>query len=333
MNDDILRLLTMVALFAFVVLVVQLVGGAIADRRSKSRAVNERLRMIEAGIERDVVTNRLRKDLPRDIPGAPEWVSRAVRAFHRNLTAANIRRSVFDVMAFMAIAAVGIAIAVIFFVSTSGTAVTFGVMQLALALGIIIGVLLPLMFISRRADARRRRMESQFPIALDIFVRGLRAGHPIPAALNLLVEEMEDPVGTEFGIVSDEIAFGFGLRDALQRMADRWGLPDIDMFVVSVSVQMETGGNLAEILENLGRVIRERASMFMKVRALSSEGRMTAVVLTALPILSFAGLFALRPEFYLEVADDPIFTIGFAALLLLYAVGFFWIRRMVDLKV
>ncbi len=333
MNDDILRLLTMVALFAFVVLVVQLVGGAVADRRSKSRAVNERLRMIEAGIERDVVTNRLRKDLPRDIPGAPEWVSRAVRAFHRNLTAANIRRSVFDVMAFMAIAAVGIAIAVIFFVSTSGTAVTFGVIQLALALGIIIGVLLPLMFISRRADARRRRMESQFPIALDIFVRGLRAGHPIPAALNLLVEEMEDPVGTEFGIVSDEIAFGFGLRDALQRMADRWGLPDIDMFVVSVSVQMETGGNLAEILENLGRVIRERASMFMKVRALSSEGRMTAVVLTALPILSFAGLFALRPEFYLEVADDPIFTIGFAALLLLYAVGFFWIRRMVDLKV
>ncbi len=144
---------------------------------------------------------------------------------------------------------------------------------------------------------------------------------------------MPDPVGTEFGIVSDEIAFGFGLRDALQRMADRWGLSDINMFVVSVSVQMETGGNLAEILENLGRVIRERASMFMKVRALSSEGRMTAVVLTALPILSFAGLFTLRPKFYLEVSGDPIFTIGFLGLLLLYAIGFFWIRRMVDLKV
>ena len=149
----------------------------------------------------------------------------------------------------------------------------------------------------------------------------------------MLVEEMEDPVGTEFGIVSDEIAFGFALRDALQRMADRWGLPDIDMFVVSVSVQMETGGNLAEILENLGRVIRERASMFMQVRALSSEGRMTAVVLTALPILSFAGLFTLRPEFYLDVAGDPIFTLGFLGLLLRYGVGFFWIRRMVDLKV
>ncbi|WP_194954696.1 type II secretion system F family protein [Sphingopyxis solisilvae] len=333
MNDSILRLLTMVALFAFVVLVVQLVGGAIADRRSKSRAVNERLRLIEAGVDREIVTNRLRKDLPSDIPGAPAWVSSAVRAFHRNLVAADIRRSVFDVMGFMAIATLVVTMGVIFLISTSGTALTLGVVQLALAFGIVIGVLLPWMVIGRKADARRRRMEAQFPVALDVFVRGLRAGHPIPAAMNLLVEEMEDPVGTEFGIVSDEIAFGFSLRDALQRLADRWGLPDIDMFVVSVSVQMETGGNLAEILENLGRVIRERASMFMKVRALSSEGRMTAVVLTALPILSFAGLFALRPEFYLEVAGDPIFTMGFAGLLLLYAVGFFWIRRMVDLKV
>ena len=313
MNDSILRLLTMVALFAFVVLVAQLIGSAIADRRSKSRAVNERLRMIEAGVDREIVTSRLRKDVPHDIPGAPEWVSRAVRAFHRNLTAANIRRSVFEVVGFMALAAAGVTAIILFLVSSAGIAITLGVIQLAVAMGIVVGILLPWMFIGRRAEARRRRMESQFPVALDVFVRGLRAGHPIPSALNLLVEEMPDPVGTEFGIVSDEIAFGFGLRDALQRMADRWGL--------------------AEILENLGRVIRERASMFMKVRALSSEGRMTAVILTALPILAFAGLFVIRPEFYLDVAGDRIFTIGFMGLLLLYATGFFWIRRMVDLKV
>ena len=116
-------------------------------------------------------------------------------------------------------------------------------------------------------------------------------------------------------------------------MAERWGLADIDMFVVSVSVQMETGGNLAEILENLGRVIRERASMFMKVRALSSEGRMTALVLTVLPILAFAGLFTFNPAFYLDVADDPIFIFGFVGILLLYIIGFIAIRRMVDLKV
>jgi tight adherence protein B len=105
------------------------------------------------------------------------------------------------------------------------------------------------------------------------------------------------------------------------------------MFVVSLSVQMETGGNLAEILENLARVIRERASMMMKVRALSSEGRMTAVMLTVLPLFAFTLLFIFNPQFYLDVADDPAFVPGFAVLLILYAVGFFAIRRMVDLKV
>lgn len=333
MSDTALRFLTMVALFAFIVLVAQLAGGAIADRRHKSRAVNARLRMIEAGVDRETVTAKLRKDVPHDIPGAPRWVSDAARAFHRMLNAANIKRSPLEMFIFMLLGATAVTAAILILAGWSGTTITIGVAQLAMAMGIVVGLLLPWMVIGRLADARRRRMESQFPVALDVFVRGLRAGHPIPAALNLLVEEMEDPVGTEFGIVADEIAFGFGLREALARMAERWGLPDIDMFVVSVSVQMETGGNLAEILENLGRVIRERASMFMKVRALSSEGRMTALVLTVLPILAFTGLFTARPGFYLDVADDPIFIFGFAGILLLYLIGFLAIRRMVDLKV
>lgn len=333
MSDTALRFLTLLALFALIVLIAQVAGGAILERRGRSRAVNQRLRMIEAGIDRETVTAKLRKDIPHDIPGAPEWVSNAVRAFHRMLNAANIKRSAFEVFGLMLVAAAGITVLILVLAAWSGAAVTFGVFQIAIVMGVVIGVLLPWMVVGRLADARRRRMESQFPVALDVFVRGLRAGHPIPAALNLLIEEMEDPVGTEFGIVADEIAFGFGLREALSRMAERWGLADIDMFVVSVSVQMETGGNLAEILENLGRVIRERASMFMKVRALSSEGRMTALVLTVLPILAFAGLFTFNPAFYLDVADDPIFIFGFVGILLLYIIGFIAIRRMVDLKV
>ena len=333
MSDTALRFLILLALFAFIVLVAQVAGGAILERRGKSRAVNQRLRMIEAGIDRETVTARLRKDIPHDIPGAPQWVSSAVRAFHRMLNAANIKRSVFEVFGLMLLGAAVVTVLILVLAAWSGAAITFGVVQIAIVMGIVIGLLLPWMVIGRLADARRRRMESQFPVALDVFVRGLRAGHPIPAALNLLIEEMEDPVGTEFGIVADEIAFGFGLREALSRMAERWGLTDIDMFVVSVSVQMETGGNLAEILENLGRVIRERASMFTKVRALSSEGRMTALVLTVLPILAFAGLFTFNPAFYLDVADDPIFIFGFAGILLLYIIGFIAIRRMVDLKV
>ena len=103
--------------------------------------------------------------------------------------------------------------------------------------------------------------------------------------------------------------------------------------MVCLAVQNETGGNLAEILENLTGVIRERASMYMKVRALSSEGRMTALILTALPILAFVALFVVNPSFYLDVSNDPAFMPGFLALIILYFIGFFSIRRMIDLEV
>ena len=148
-------------------------------------------------------------------------------------------------------------------------------------------------------------MQEQFPVALDVFVRGLRAGHPIAAALDLLTVEMPDPIGTQFGIAVDEVTYGAELRDALQNMAERWDLEDMRMFVVSLSVQSETGGNLAEILENLSEVIRERQSMMMKVRALSSEGRMTAMMLTILPVFTFVTLFLFNPRFFLDVANDP----------------------------
>ncbi len=139
---------------------------------------------------------------------------------------------------------------------------------------------LPLMVLNFKATRTRKKMQEQFPVALDVFVRGLRAGHPIAAALDLLTVEMPDPIGSQFGIAVDEVTYGAELRDALQSMAERWDLDDMRMFVVSLSVQSETGGNLAEILENLSQVIRERHSMMMKVRALSSEGRMTAMMLT-----------------------------------------------------
>jgi tight adherence protein B len=105
------------------------------------------------------------------------------------------------------------------------------------------------------------------------------------------------------------------------------------MFVVSLSLQSETGGNLAEILGNLSGVIRERAGLYMKVRALSSEGRMTGWMLTVLPVLTLLSMFAVNPGFYIEVAGDPIFVPGFTALVVLYGIGVYTIRRMIDLKV
>jgi tight adherence protein B len=215
----------------------------------------------------------------------------------------------------------------------AGSPIGIGRLVLLATVSIVIGGAIPLFFLNAKAQRRKKKMQEQFPVALDVFVRGLRAGHPVAAALDLLTIEMPDPIGSQFGLVVDEVTYGAELRDALFDLAERWDNDDMRMFVVSLSVQNETGGNLAEILENLSRVIRERQSMLMKVRALSSEGRMTAVILTLLPVASFGGLFLLNPRFYLQVADDPVFVPGFLGLVLLYAVGFITIRRMVDLKV
>lgn len=176
-------------------------------------------------------------------------------------------------------------------------------------------------------------MEEQFPLALEIFTRALRAGHPIAAAIDLLTKEVEDPLGSEFGIVSDEVAYGAELNDALLDLADRWELEDIRMFVISLSVQSETGGNLAEVLENLTKVIRDRAALFMKVRALSSEGRMSGWMLTVLPVLTFISVFLISPQFYINVSGDSIFLYGFTSLIALYLLGVYIIRRMIDLEV
>jgi tight adherence protein B len=214
-----------------------------------------------------------------------------------------------------------------------GIGISFGRILISATFAVVLGAALPLMALNFRATRTRKKMQEQFPVALDVFVRGLRAGHPIAAALELLTVEMPDPIGSQFGLVVDEVTYGAELRDALQEMAERWDLEDMRMFVVSLSVQNETGGNLAEILTNLSQVIRERQSMLMKVRALSSEGRMTALILTILPVLAFSMLFLLNPRFFLDVADDPYFIPGFGCLIGLYLIGYFWIRRMVDLKV
>jgi tight adherence protein B len=221
----------------------------------------------------------------------------------------------------------------VFLVLAAGGSIGFGRVLMIATFAFLAGTMIPLMILQMKAARTRKKMQEQFPVALDVFVRSLRVGHPITAALDLLTVEMSDPIGSEFGMVVDEMTYGGDLRDALQAMAERWDLEEMHMFVVSLSVQSETGGNLAEILDNLAKVVRDRASMMMKVRALSSEGRMTGTMLTILPIFSFVLLFMLNPQFYLEVADDRAFTVGLIGLGALYAIGFISIRRLVDLKI
>lgn len=333
MNPLFIRIFVLVLIFAAVFLTVETVLRVVRARSGSSRAINRRLKMIEGGLDRAEIVSRLRKQGTSAVSQLPWPIGALAGHIERTVQASGLQMQGRQVFLLMMAATAIVFATIVLGAGFAGFGLTFGTVQLALALALSIGIALPMMLLSRLAQNRRKKMQEQFPVALDIFIRGLRSGHPIASAIDLLTNEMEDPIGSEFGLVSDEVSYGADLRDALQEMADRWDLDDMQMFVVSLSVQNETGGNLAEILENLAKVIRERASMFMKVRALSSEGRMTALILTGLPILTFVSMFMVNPAFYLDLTDDPAFIIGSGVLIGLYFLGFFAIKRMVDLKV
>ncbi|MFC3174039.1 type II secretion system F family protein [Novosphingobium bradum] len=333
MPQIVIRIAVLLAIFASVFLVSELVLGAAWRRRDRGVAINRRLALIREGTSRDHVMAALRKNTPGDGGAAGGLLAGPYRAFRSMLFAAAVPLGAREVLLAMAGGFAAVLALLLIAARMAGFGSPLGVMVFSAVLAGILAVFLPVAMLSMRGQRRRKRIEQQFPVALDIFVRALRAGHPIASALEMLTEEMADPIGSEFGLVADEVSYGADLKDALQAMADRWDNDDLRMFVVSLSVQSETGGNLAEILENLADVIRARAAMFMKVRALSSEGRLTAWILSVLPAVSLAGMFLVNPAFYLETAQDPMFVWGFGILILLYLVGLLWIRRMIDLKV
>lgn len=333
MGDALLRIGTLVAIFASVFAVSQLALNTLWQRRSHSRAINKRLQMIGQGSGRDQVVAELRKNAPREYPNLPPFVSRRLQNLQRTVMAASLPVTPIQALLMMAAAFAIVSSFLLVAIARAGFQLNLGTILLVFALAFCIAFAIPMFVLSLIGQRRRKKMEQQFPVSLDIFVRALRAGHPIAAAIDLLTREMEDPIGSEFGLVADEVAYGAELTEALSTMAERWDLEDIRMFVVSLSVQNETGGNLAEILQNLSDVIRARASLFMKVRALSSEGRMTGWMLTALPVVAFVGLFMVNPGFYLSVAQERMFVIGAVMLLTMYTAGFIMIRRMIDIKV
>jgi tight adherence protein B len=333
MSETWIRALILVCTFGAVALLVEQLLSWSARSRFANRAVNARVRMIAQGYSTEDSLNFLRRS-PELIAGQlPSFLIPIGRKFERMLTAAQIRIPTSTIFLLSVMVPLGLFLFVSALLYFTGRALSFGNIVLIAAFAIAAGLVLPLMLIQAKANRTRKKMQAQFPLALDVFVRGLRAGHPVAAALDLLTAEMTDPIGSEFGIVVDEVTYGADMRDALQAMADRWDLEELRMFVVSLSVQNETGGNLAEILDNLASVIRDRASLFMKVRALSSEGRMSAWMLSILPVGAFSILFLSSPSFYLDVSDDPMFVPGFLGLVLLYSIGFYAIRRMIDLKV
>jgi tight adherence protein B len=166
--------------------------------------------------------------------------------------------------------------------------------------------LLPYFVLRLLRGRRQKKFSAQFPDALDTIVRSLRAGHPVPTAIAMVGRELPDPVGSEFGVVADEITYGADLETAMRNLDDRVGYEDLPLFVTAVGIQSSTGGNLGEILDNLSSVIRQRFKMRRKIRALAAEGRASALILSALPIGLFFVVQITSPEFYAAVWHENL---------------------------
>jgi tight adherence protein B len=208
-----------------------------------------------------------------------------------------------------------------------------GQMSHALLAALFSGLVLPVLVLKILRSRRRKKFAAQFPDAIDIIVRSLRAGHPVPVAINMVAREMADPIGTEFGIVTDEITYGADLETAMRNLYFRVGTDDLPLFVTAVAIQTSTGGNLGEILDNLSHVIRERFKMRRKIRSLAAEGRASAMILSSLPIAMFAVINFMVPSFYASVWDQSLTKIALAAAAGWMGIGNLIMFRMVNFKV
>ncbi len=197
----------------------------------------------------------------------------------------------------------------------------------------VVGLMLPMAFLKYRASKRMKRFEEQFPEALDLLARAIRAGHAFQTAMGMVAEEMPDPVGPEFKKAFDQQNFGLPVKEALNQLAERVTLLDVRFFVTAVTIQRETGGNLAEILDNLAHVVRERFKILRQVRVHTAHGRFTGYVLLALPAALAIGLSYINPEFMGPLFRERLGQAMIGVGLVLQTIGFFWIRQVIKIEV
>lgn len=204
---------------------------------------------------------------------------------------------------------------------------------LGIPAGLLAGVFGPLMFLNIKAGARAKSLGIQLPNALEVITRSLEAGHPVPTAVALVGREMPDPIGSEFGMAADEIAYGATLEQAVARIADRCRHPDVDLFAANIRLQERSGGNLTGLLKTLARTVRERQKMRMKVKAASAEGNASAIILTAAPFGVFIFLWVASPHFYGDVINERPIQIGLGILLGWMGIGNIIMRKMIDMRI
>ena len=193
--------------------------------------------------------------------------------------------------------------------------------------------LLPYFYISFKKNRRMEKFQRQLPDALDLIARALKAGHAFTAGLKMVGDEMGEPLGTEFQKTLHEINFGVSLPDALKSLPNRVDCPDLKYFIISVILQRETGGNLAEILEKIAYLIRERFKLQGRIRVLSAEGKLSAIILIAIPFVVALALYFLNPGYIQILFTDPLGKVLITLALFMMAIGILVMKRMIRIRV
>jgi tight adherence protein B len=297
---------------------IYLVCFSAASYRSQ---INRRLMISKDRTDRESVLVELRRE--RGLTAGGDYQSNLI-ALNRLILQSGLTIGVTRILVIIGV------VSVVAFVTTM---LFHGGFVEALAAAALAGTVLPYLVLRMLRARRQKRFGAQFPDALDIITRSLRAGHPVPIAITMVGREMADPIGSEFGIVSDEVTYGADLETAMRNLYARIGSDDLPLFVTAVAIQGSTGGNLGEILENLSGVIRQRFKMRRKIRALAAEGRASAMILSALPIGLFIVIQFVSPEFYAAVWHEHLTKLLLGGAAVWMSLGNLIMFKMVNFKI
>ncbi len=289
--------------------------------RLESR-VNRRLQLLEKGETRESVMETLRKEREqhKESRGIPILGIMAKKAAVANI-------------AFTPVALIGmmVFIIVVVFLTLTFTTGSGLVMRIIVSLGMGVGSVY--MWLNSKAKKRMDLFQEQLPDAVELMVRSLRVGHPFTAAVNIVATEMPDPVGTEFGILVDENNFGAEIVESLKKMSERVEVQDLRFLTVAVAIQSQSGGNLAEILEGLSKVIRARFRLFRRVNAITAEAKWSGWFLSFFPVAAMIAINVLQPNYYDKIEKSPVFIPLAVAVFIMLIINVIFMRMMVNIKV
>ena len=328
----------MLALIAILVFVVVALGvfavASLLDQRSaQARLLRERLSTVQEAATRQPSEELalLRDEMLSRIPALDNLLRRSSRISNLQpfLEQANLKIRAGNILVLCLVSAV--ALGGLGFVMAGSLppnqAALFGVV------GLILGGFCPYSYASYRRTKRFQKFEELFPEAIDTLARAVRAGHAFTTALELIANELSEPVASEFRKLFEEQKFGLPVRDALMNLTERVPLVDVKFFVTAVMLQRETGGNLAEILDNLSYVIRERFKIMRQVRVYTAQGRLTMMLLMGLPPVIVVTMLLTSPAFIRPLFADPIGHFLVVAGIVLQTVGYFVIRKIIQIQV